>query len=253
MKRKPIRILAVLFAFAIFMSNTLAVSATSVDNQKSKTHRVSDGLLSGDIPSLSDLSEVISAQMDSSLDDGITATIDDEGNIQIIQVINANQNSRSSSASADIAVSTIMAIDEQGATVTDIWRSTGNLGSSAVYTILNTYLKVYYDGIYGHPFEITCTKISSKFQYNTSATVSMFYHKYEGRQWLGDLHSLQSGYTTAPISSNYEYSYYPAARTYTNTEFGRIRTWVYVLINGTTYSLETTIDLPDYDWMQIIS
>lgn len=253
MKRTHIRILSILSALIILLSASLTVSAASADTLEAKTQRVSHGLLTGDIPDLEDVVEVVNAQLNSSLDDGITASIDEAGKLQFIQRLDKSRSARSNAITATVAVSTLMAVNESGVSVNDIWTNSGNLGSTSVYTVHNTYLNIYYDGQIGHPFEITCTRMSTKFQYNGSVTVSMFYHTFKGRQWAGLETTLQSGYTTAPILSNNTYSFYPTQYTYKNAGQGLIETSVHALIGSQTYTLSNTIVLAEVDWMMIIT
>lgn len=241
-----------MFVFVIVVSSTLSVSAASVETIEEKSQRVTEGILTGSFPTVSDVVEVTRFQLNSSLDDGITATIDNNGNIQILQILDSSVNSRSNSNTKYTAISTIMTSDNSGAHAIDIWRDSETLGNSSIYAVHTTYLNVYYDGILGHNFEITCTKISTIFQYGSSASVSMFYHTYLGRQNLTDVHQLQSN-IISPVVSNAQYYYYPAAHTYLNTTFGLIETSAVISVSGTIYTLKNTISLVNTDWLKLFS
>ena len=255
MKTTFSRTIALLCAFILLLSTTFTVSAASAETAELKAARISCGLLTGNFASLADVIEVAEAQMDSSLDDGLSARVDENGQLQIIQVLGSTNNTRSGESVTEIAASSILVLDESGeeSLWSDYRTAQGGLPSASIYATHTTHLLLSMTSIIETAY-LKCTRMTTVLQIYGTSTPSSLYHHYHGSHDAITSPDYQTSNTIQSPIANTTYAYTPSnPDEYAVGSIGHIETYVHVNIGSKYFEVKNVIALSDSRWMEIIS
>lgn len=245
------RLLALFLAVMFVLSFTLPASASDNTN----IDVTIDNLAVGNPSDLDDVVSVAERYMNSDIvHEGVTSSIDQNGRINITQIISTPSSRAISTNSKEVASSTIMILDANGdeITYTDYNQTYGGSSTYEVYATHTTYYTLIQDSLIDG-FEIKVSRMCTMFTFTGSTTPTGFYQKYQGSDdGLTSYDYGQSSTTYAPVA-NYSYWYYPGGASYALGGAGHLKTNAIFTVAGTQYNLENLVGLAMSDWTHIIS
>lgn len=193
--------------------------------------------------------------MDSSLEDGLSASIDENGRLQIIQVLGSTNNTRSGNTETEIAASTIMVLDAGGneSIYTDYRTAQGGMASASIYATHTTYLRAYIlDQLVGSTLQ--CNRMTTVLSIYGSTSPTAMQHYYEGSEVAHvGLEYRSSSLISSPIA-NQTYTFTPSnTGKFQIGETGGMLTRARIYVGNTYFDVTNVIELSDDLWMNLIS
>lgn len=238
-------------------SGTFFVFHAPINAKAAEEHDTPTGneILTGEISDIDSLIPLAEAQMNSPLsDDGITANINDNGQLQIIQIVNSN--TRSGDAGIQVAASTFLVVDANGDELnyTDYRTSNGGLNSVSVFAVHTTYYTLHQASLID-PLWAKCYYMTTKLVYGTQVGASSMYQCYQGYYSIYDAANevKQSNSISSP-QAGILHTYFPmASREYKIGSLGQIVTFAHINIGTQSFEVRNTVLMNNDDWTQIIS
>lgn len=200
-------------SFLLLVLSVAASPAASLEAAEMITlNRVKHELLTGEVTNVADVLHVASSYMEADFDsNGITANINDAGQLQITQDLGT-----STEGNADVknvASSTIFMLDADGdvyAYLDDYRENSGGLNEYSVFAVHTCYLKIRINDGLLSSMDIKMTYMETTLIYGTAIGAGQLIHAYRA-----DTDSFGATYVysvSSPINSPAEgraYTYYP--------------------------------------------
>ncbi len=244
--------LIALFINTSFPSVEAAERITSDSVSSSTLNRVCDEILTGEITKIEDIFCVASAYMDAGLlQSGITASINKDGRLQIMQLIDLKTaNLQSIHEKSDVAVSVLLVLNPDGteASGTQYLQDSGGLNEYSVFAVHTAYFDMRENSFFD-PIEVRMTTISTRLIYGTQMTASRLVHSYSAEQ--NRLDDSQESRTFASVNSPVQ------GRDYTNSVYsswysvgkglqGYLSSKAVISVGTTSFTLSTYNNLDSF-------
>lgn len=226
--------------------------------------RVRQELFAGELSDQDELFEVVSAHLDKDIqEDGMTATVDKNGCVQIIQLIRKEGSEvngdatevASTQADTQIVCTSLLLMDEEGNIETNadyIYNTmqSENSGGNSTYQVYATHTAYFStrtpNGLYTN-LEVKLTSMKTVLTYGTAIQAGELTRKYEARRDKVSAAVTDSKTRNNPSAGTYTFT--PSGCQWYNatsgTPGGYIAAYAIVKVGTSTFIVEAGVDLTD--------
>ncbi len=251
MKRMLSLVLATLFLFPMVIFGAIDASAAS----NATLQQTVSSLAQGQVPDLENIVQVADTYMNADISQtGITARIDENGRLNITQIVPGIQTCSSEMKTVELASSTFSIYDANGNEFTgsDYKQAYGSYSNGAVTAVHTAYYSLRQE-TYLSPIEAKVSRMCTSFSYTTSTVPSYLYHVMDAYNTLVQPNETDQSPTTISLNANQSYWFYPTCGWYDVTAVGKFLTYSYFRVAGTIQDpLITTVEFAISGWGDLL-
>ena len=240
---------------------TSSVFAMTVETEEAKKAivetRVKKELLTGQVTSSEDVIRVALEHCDAPIaKDGMTASIDEDGRIQVTQVLNTA--AKSNTTSKEIAVTKLVITDPNGVEAantiyTDYVRNSGGMNEYSIFATHTSYYSIDVSPMW-ESLKVRLSYMTTTLTYGTTIKASKLQQVYgvQNDAFTADLPQY-SAVISSPEAGK-AYSYTPSTRKWysptTVNVNGRIETRAIITVGSQTFDVKTSLEFKKENFTQ---